>query len=389
MRISYFICTVVLLYLCSCSHKAPSPITETAPLQASSSSVQLSSSSATKSVKQEQINCISNQDTNKVANHKQTKSDSLVEFSNVSNLKNFDPYTAFPALADSIFVNADSIFKTGNSDSAIAYLERFRIIKPLWTNWQNRADSMLAEYAKTQAERAAQYEPLAMQITNMNRAHTSYSLVAETADSLIALSPGDSLVRFANEQKRIAYINTLGKAFKEKETIWNLAQEQARFAEAKSMALELQMRYRDFEDTLKIKSLIASIQEQEQALDSTLKKYWEEHNPEQALAKADSLLEAKDFSETKNILNKLKGSPLRKEALEKYVILADTYCNIQRKQTSEKFGKAQKQNDSAKRRELLTEAIASLDKCLAEYPETTQRKKILDNRSFLEKELQR
>ena len=31
--------------------------------------------------------------------------------------------------------------------------------------------------------------------------------------------------------------------------------------------------------------------------------------------------------------------------------------------------------------------MAPLDKCLAEYPEYTQKQKVVDNKSFLEKEL--
>ena len=49
--------------------------------------------------------------------------------------------------------------------------------------------------------------------------------------------------------------------------------------------------------------------------------------------------------------------------------------------------KAQKQKDAAKKKKLLQDAIGPLDKCLAEYPEYTQKQKVVDNKSFLEKEL--
>ena len=123
--------------------------------------------------------------------------------------RTLDPYTAFPALAESVFAFADSLYHAGYTDSATAYLERFRIIKPLWLQWEKRADSLLNEFGKTRAEMAKQFDPLVLKIQNMNRAQAAYSLVKESADSLVALSPGDSLVAWAGEQKKIAYILTI------------------------------------------------------------------------------------------------------------------------------------------------------------------------------------
>ena len=52
-----------------------------------------------------------------------------------------------------------------------------------------------------------------------------------------------------------------------------------------------------------------------------------------------------------------------------------------------RMAKSLKQTDEAKKKKLLNEAIAPLDKCLAEFPETTQREKVESNRKFIEKEL--
>ena len=41
----------------------------------------------------------------------------------------------------------------------------------------------------------------------------------------------------------------------------------------------------------------------------------------------------------------------------------------------------------AKKKKLLQDAIAPLDKCLGEYPEYGQKQKVLDNKQFLEKEI--
>ena len=300
-----------------------------------------------------------------------------------------DPYTAIPAIVQSIFDYANTLHKAGYTDSASAYLERFRVIKPLWEQWESKADSMLNEFGKIRAEKAKAYEPMVFQIQNMNRANSDYGLVAETADSLIALAPGDSLTQWAKAQKGVAYKNTLTKAKKEYASIKDLADNQAQFAEAEKQAVKFQMRYRDFENELHIQALIDYIRELMQANDAEAAKYWESHDPAQALAKADSLLQKEKYGEAKELLNKLKSSKLRKEANELYTKLADAYCTKQRKTTSQVFAKAQKQKDAAKKKKLLSEAIAPLDKCLTEYPDNPQKQKVIENKQFLEKEMNR
>ena len=300
-----------------------------------------------------------------------------------------DPYTAIPAIVQSIFDYANTLHKAGYTDSASAYLERFRVIKPLWEQWESKADSMLNEFGKIRAEKAKAYEPMVFQIQNMNRANSDYGLVAETADSLIALAPGDSLTQWAKAQKGVAYKNTLTKAKKEYASIKDLADNQAQFAEAEKQAVKFQMRYRDFENELHIQALIDYIRELMQANDAEAAKYWESHDPAQALAKADTLLQKEKFGEAKELLNKLKSSKLRKEANELYTKLADAYCTKQRKTTSQVFAKAQKQKDAAKKKKLLSEAIAPLDKCLTEYPDNPQKQKVIENKQFLEKEMNR
>ncbi|MCQ2098032.1 MAG: hypothetical protein MJY87_08855 [Fibrobacter sp.] len=300
-----------------------------------------------------------------------------------------DPYQEFPALASRVFAFADTLYKQGMIDSAVTYLQRFRVIKPLWNQWESTADSMLNEFGKTNAELAKQYEPLVLQIKNMNRVQTSYSIVAETADSLIALAPGDSLTRFANEQKQVAYSNTLKRAQKEMATIKAMVDQRAQFEEAEQRALDFQMRHRDFENDLKIQALIDYIRETAQAAGSEASKYWDKHDPAKAMEEASALIDGKKFAQAKELLTKLKASNLRKEAMEKYVELADAYCNAQRKETSQLFAKAQKQKNAEKKKALLQSAIAPLDKCIAEYPESTQIQKVQDNRKFLEKELEK
>ena len=298
-----------------------------------------------------------------------------------------DPYTAFPDLAEDVFAHAKALIDAGLADSATAYLNRFRIIKPLWATWEARADSILEALGKERATKAKAFEPLVLEIQNMNRAHAAYSMVATSADSLIALAPGDSLINWAKAQKQTAYKNTLAKAKKEYAETKALADDNARFAEALEKANTLLLRYRDFDEELHIQALIAYIQDLMQSTDAEAAKYWEKNDPAQALAKADELIKAGKYGEAKKLLTKLKASKLRKEANEKYKALADTFCNEQRKATSQLFAKAQKQKDAAKKKELLQQAIAPLDKCLGEYPDNSQKNKVGENRQFLEKDL--
>lgn len=300
-----------------------------------------------------------------------------------------DPYLVIPEMITQIFDHANMLFENGLTDSATAYIERLRIIKPLWIEWEAKADSLLQEFGKIRAKESKEFESIVLQIQNMNLAQADYGLVSQMVDSLIALSPGDSLENWAKLQKFTAYNNTLKKAKIEFEKIKDLADNQAQFSEAISKANILLMRYRDFEDTLHIQDLISRIQNLSAKADSNATAYWEKNSPEQALAKADSLIQQSKFDIANELLKKLKFSKLRKEAIEKSIQLADTYCTHQRKATSQLFSRAQKQKNVSKKSELLQDAIIALDKCLENYPETTQSQKVIENKSFLQSELQK
>ena len=309
-------------------------------------------------------------------------------FSHCTLETTMDPYKAFPALANYVFSYADTLNRAGQSDSASVILDSFSSMAPMWQKWQAQSDTLRDAFGKRREEKAKEFESMALQIQNMNRVQASYSMVAEAADSLISqLAPGDSLANWAKGQKQIAYTNTLKKATKEFDAIKTLADEKAQFAEARKQTEQFRIRYRDFEDTLHVKEFLSHVDELEKATDSETAKMWEKNDPEQALAKADTLIATEKFDKAKDLLNKLKSSKLRKEANEKYIVLADAYCNKQRKATSQFFAKSQKQTDETKKKKLLNDAIAALDKCLAEYPETTQKEKVESNKKFIEKEL--
>lgn len=300
-----------------------------------------------------------------------------------------DPYTAIPNIVDEVFDFANTLFQANAVDDAVSYLQKFRIMKPLWNEWQTRADSMLNVYSMTNAERAKQYEPMVLEIKNMNRVNAAYSLVAATADSLIAMAPGDSLVNFANEQKKIAYKNTLAKALKEKTQILSLAEGKALFDEALKKANEFKMRFRDFESELQIDNMISYIQRLQNSINDEDKKYWESHDAEKALAEVDTLIEKKSYDKAKVLVDRLKASKLRQQAAEKYQKLADVVCTEKRRAASQLYSQATKQKKPEKKKELLLKAIGDLNTCSDNFPEYEKIKTVTDNIIFLKKELDR
>ncbi len=300
-----------------------------------------------------------------------------------------DPYTAFPALAEAVFAYADSLYKQGYADSATMYLKRFRIIKPLWGAWEMRTDSMLNKFGMERAEKAKKFEPLVLEIQNMNRAQAAYSMVASTADSLIALEPGDSLTNWATAQKQVAYKNTLAKAQKERDAIRAKAFEKAEFKAAEEDAVQLQLRYRDFEADLGLQKLIDEIRDLAKESNDEAAAYWKSHDPDEALARADTLITEKRFDTARDLLNKLKSSPKRGAAVQMLKVLGDAFCNEQRKTASVLFKKSRSKKDPEQSTNYLLKAIDALDRCLANYPDFEQKEKVLENKAFLESELKK
>ena len=196
-------------------------------------------------------------------------------FSHCTLETTMDPYKAFPALANYVFSYADTLSRAGQTDSASVILNSFSSMAPMWQEWQAHSDTLRNDFGKRREEKAKEFESMALQIQNMNRVQASYSIVSETADSLIAqLAPGDSLANWAQSQKKIAYTNTLKKATKEFNEIKTLADEKAQFAEARKQTETFRIRYRDFEDTLHVQDFLKHVDELEKSLDSETEKIW-------------------------------------------------------------------------------------------------------------------
>ncbi len=113
------------------------------------------------------------------------------------------------------------------------------------------------------------------------------------------------------------------------------------------------------------------------------------NDPNKSLEQAEKWIAEKKYSKTRTLLQKLKSSILRQKAIEQMEVLAEAFCNEERKKTSVLFQSAQKTSNDTQKKKKLTQAIEGLNRCLDQYPEYSQKEKVINNRDFLENELSR
>jgi len=165
--------------------------------------------------------------------------------------------------------------------------------------------------------------------------------------------------------------------------------EKAEFKAAEEDAVQLQLRYRDFEADLGLQKLIDEIRDLAKESNDEAAAYWKSHDPDEALARADTLITEKRFDTARDLLNKLKSSPKRGAAVQMLKVLGDAFCNEQRKTASVLFKKSRSKKDPEQSTNYLLKAIDALDRCLANYPDFEQKEKVLENKAFLESELKK
>lgn len=298
-----------------------------------------------------------------------------------------NPYQDIPALVEKVLKHADTLLSNGESDSAASYLEKFIVLKPLWDEWQAQAQTIYTKTKRTQAERAEEFKSLTLQITNMNSVGSSFELIKEFTDSLISLKPGDSLILWAQKQNQLAYKKNLNKARQEKEKILTAANTSNQFKTAQEQIRSLKAHYYYFEDSLQLESTLLQLEELEASISKKDQLFWETNDPQKSLEQAQKWTTEKKYSQAKSLLLKLKSSVLRQKAIEQMDLLAESYCNDERKKTSVLYKAALKTKKTTQKKEKLTQAIEALNRCLDEYPEYKQKDKVLNNKQFIEKEL--
>ncbi len=300
-----------------------------------------------------------------------------------------NPYRDIPALVKSVLEYADSLLSKGKSDSAASYLEQFIVLKPLWDEWQAQAQSIYARTKKTQAIRAEEFKSLTLQILNMNSVGAGFDLVKAFTDSLILMNPGDSLVFWAQKQNQIALQKNLKKARQEKEKILAEANKNNQFKTAQEQIEQLKTRYYYFDDSLQLESTLIQLKEMEASISEQDQLFWQSNDPQKSLEQAQKWIAEKNYSKARTLLIKLNSSILRQKALEQMDVLAESFCNEERKKTSVLFQASQKAPNEIQKKKKLADAINGLNRCLEQYPEYSQKEKVINNRQFLENELSR
>lgn len=300
-----------------------------------------------------------------------------------------NPYRDIPALVKSVLEYADSLLSKGKSDSAASYLEQFIVLKPLWDEWQAQAQSIYARTKKTQAIRAEEFKSLTLQILNMNSVGAGFDLVKAFTDSLILMNPGDSLVFWAQKQNQIALQKNLKKARQEKEKILAEANKNNQFKTAQEQIEQLKTRYYYFVDSLQLESTLIQLKEMEASISEQDQLFWQSNDPQKSLEQAQKWIAEKNYSKARTLLIKLNSSILRQKALEQMDVLAESFCNEERKKTSVLFQASQKAPNEIQKKKKLADAINGLNRCLEQYPEYSQKEKVINNRQFLENELSR
>lgn len=297
-----------------------------------------------------------------------------------------DPYVEIQKIVASTFGYADSLLAAGATDSAIAVIDRFAVLNPLWESWIKRAENTVASAREKSSEKSARYSAIAMQLVNENATNADYQSVRSLADSLIAMEPGDSLVAFAQRQVSIAFSKSYRKANAEKQKIADDAEKSGDFVKADSMANRLLLRYRDFADTLKLEEWIERIHTQA-ILNSMDGDYWKKNPPKETLAKAEKLVAEGKYAEAKDLYIKLGTSSERVVAMDALKNLGNSVCQSARKTASSLFAKAMSSKKTEEKQQLLTNAIGSLEKCLENFPDAREAKKASDDLKVLLQEI--
>ncbi|MCK9181603.1 MAG: hypothetical protein M0P13_01815 [Fibrobacteraceae bacterium] len=387
MRLSFALISAVALVFFACAGQAPKqetnnsvqneykvtekfsenkPVVSSSSVENRKSDAAESSSSLTKETKVEEV--------------------FLADSSNAEDASKvvFDIYTEIPKLANMALARADSFVALGMLDSASAIVEQFSVLNPLWIEWQSQAKLLSQKIQNAYSVKSRELKPLALNLINANTRGASYSEVKVLADSLKSLSPGDSLVNFADSILKISFAKTFEKVRTAKASAMVFAEEKAKFVLAQQKLTELAMRYPEFVDTLDLKGALVKVSSLREELTSSDVEYWKSHDPKKALENAKKMIPTKEWDAAKSSLIRLKASELRGGALRELDTLYAAYCTDKRKLAAAYFAKSKKTG-----KDELVKAIDALNACLDFAPDYSEKATVISNREFLRKEMEK
>lgn len=282
--------------------------------------------------------------------------------------KSPEPYIEIQRMVAESFSYAQDLFNEGKVDSAIHFLENFQMLDPLWKNWMVNVHNDIKKYKDFSNQEIEKFKGLSFAIVNEMAVGADYGSVCRLADSLIALSPGDSLRLFAEEKKQLAFHKTYLKVQTEMKKIELMAKQSGDYKKADSLAQRLKMRYRDFVDTLHLDSWNAAFFKIASSQNDN-KDFWATNNPQKFLEDAKTLFAKGKIDESLKIFESLLSSPLRNRALEERTRLGMEFCKNSRASAAELYAKALKQKDSKKKQDFIQQAIQKLSNCTEYFQE--------------------
>lgn len=296
-----------------------------------------------------------------------------------------DAYVEISRIARKALARADSFCALQMMDSVSVIVEQFSVLNPLWEEWMAHVKSLAGKIRGMAAADKVTLERLLVALANANARRADYAEIGTLADTILSLSPGDSLKSVVDSFTGKAYVRTFGKVKSVRDSALFMAREKAAFDKAEQSLTETMMRYPDFADTLRLREALLKVTALRTASATASEEYWKNHDPELSLEEGRSLAEKGKWKDAKEIFEKLKASVLRGEAVRELDSLGNRFCREKRERAASLFAKSKKKK--GEKAKLLGEAVESLDSCLEFTPEYRERETVISNKKFLLREI--
>jgi len=276
----------------------------------------------------------------------------------------------------------------GHDKEAMDVLESFLALKPVVGEWMDSVTVYERVIQRAQAKQAVETTPLVKQIANLMATKADYGLVHELTDSLRTQTIPDSLRHWSLVQDSIAMQRNLAKYRIQIEEMKRQVLDAAQYDAAHAFVKNLRELGPEAAKSLAVDSLEAWIKvtETNDAKDRD-PTYWKTHDPATVLKNARHLRDSGRQEDALALLRKLLQTTLRKEARADLNGLGELFCTKQRQVAADNYSKARKVKQPEQAQKLIELAVAALDLCVVQFPETPQHPKILQNRDLLMQEL--
>jgi hypothetical protein len=276
----------------------------------------------------------------------------------------------------------------GKNKEASALVEAFLVYKPAALEWLDSASVFEASMRQDLEDRSRELAPLVKQISNHMAIRSDYALVKMLTDSLRSLALSDSQRSWASRQDSVAFSRSLARSQVLQDSVRKLVLDRAAFEQAKSLLKGMRSLHPDLLAKVPLDSLDAWVEglvQQEGSDQNTA--WWKGRDPAKVIADARRLRDAGKLLDAIILYRHLLFSPLRKDARLELDAVGEAYCGILRKRAADHYSAAKASKISKDAGARLAQAVAALDDCLEQFPDSPQRTKVKQNRDLLSQEL--